>query len=104
MTRLRRFEDAAVAGRLDRLRRSELDLEARLRPAIVGAERAGSWVPTDPSCKRLSLLLRQVHVALAEAEKEHARRGLAGRQPLKPVPLTRGGRTSSVLGPKTTNP
>lgn len=102
MTRLHRFEDAALSGRLARLRRSEADLEARLEASIANAERSGRWAPSDPSCKRLSLLLRRVRTELSEAEREHARRRLNVSPRVKP--LTRNGRVSSVLGPKVTSP
>ena len=100
MTRLRRFEDKALAGRVERLRRSEFDLQGRLQEGIAEAQRAGRWPATDPACKHLSGLLRKVRLGLRDAENEQARRRTSPDRRVKPLPLTRNGRVSSVLGPK----
>ena len=71
MTRkLAAFEDAALDGRIERLRRSEVDLRERIQARVEEAERQGRWVPSDPVCQRLSGLLRQVQRDLSETEEE----------------------------------
>jgi hypothetical protein len=100
MTRLRRFDDRALAGRVKRLRRSEGDLQARLQASIGEAERAGRWPATDTACKHFSGLLRKVRLDLRDAENEQARRRTSRAGAVKPLSLTRNGRVSSVLGPK----
>jgi hypothetical protein len=102
MTRLRALKDAALESRLGRLRRSEVALKQQLHGQIEQAESAGRRMASDPECQRLSAVLRRVRLELREAESERARRRLTRAGIVKPAPLTRNGRTSSVLGPKQT--
>jgi hypothetical protein len=74
MTRFTAFEDSALEARLERLRRSEVDLQDRVHARIAQAEREGRWVPSDPLYQRLSSLLKQVRDHLDETEQEHQRR------------------------------
>jgi hypothetical protein len=77
MNRFAGFEDSAVKGRLERLRRSEVELEERVRERMRQAEAEGRWVPTDPLYQRLSSALRQVRSELRATETEHQRRSPA---------------------------
>jgi hypothetical protein len=74
MKRFEAFEDSALEARLERLRRSEVDLQDRVHARIAQAEREGRWVPSDPLYQRLSSLLKQVREHLEETQQEHQRR------------------------------
>ena len=74
MKRFEAFEDSALEARLERLRRSEVDLQDRVHTRIAQAEREGRWVPSDPLYQRLSSLLKQVRQHLEETQQEHERR------------------------------
>jgi len=77
MSRFARFEDSAIKGRLERLRRSEVDLQERVQTRMRQAEAEGRWVPSDPVYQRLSSALRQVRNELRETRAEHQRRAAA---------------------------
>jgi hypothetical protein len=98
MTRFRRFEDAALAGRVKRLQRSELDLQARLNEQIAEADRAGRWAPTDPRCRRLSALLKTVRTERQATEQERERRHDAGRPSVKILDANSRSMQSNDLG------
>ena len=74
MERFAAFDDSALEARLERLRRSEVDLQDRVHARIAQAEREGRWVPSDPLYQRLFSLLKQVREHLEQTQQEHQRR------------------------------
>jgi hypothetical protein len=74
MKRFVAFDDSALEARLERLRRSAVDLQDRVHARIAQAEREGRWVPSDPLYQRLSFLLKQVREDLQLTQLEHERR------------------------------
>ena len=74
MKRFKAFEDSALVARLERLARTEVDLQERIQSRIREAELEGRWVPSDPIYQRLALALKQVRSELGAAEQEHLTR------------------------------
>jgi hypothetical protein len=74
MKRFAAFEDSALEARLERLRRSAVDLQDRVHARMAEAEREGRWVPSDSLYQRLSSLLKQVREHLQQTQQEHERR------------------------------
>ena len=75
MRGLATLENAALQARVERLRRSEIDLHERIQMRIVQAESEDRWVPSDPIYQRLSFVLRQVRTEIDATEGEIVRRG-----------------------------
>jgi hypothetical protein len=74
MERFAAFENAALRARLERLRRAERELQARIDFRIAEAEADGRWVPSDPIYQRLAAVLRQVRRELHDTGREYLRR------------------------------
>jgi hypothetical protein len=104
MSRFVAFEDNTLDQRLQRLRRSELNLQARLHAQAAEARRAGHYVAADPDYRRLAAILRSVRRDLQDTTQEQLRRATAAKlQPASRAErprLPQAGRTSERLGPK----
>ena len=105
MSRFVGFEDRALDRRLQRLRRSELDLRERIRTQAAEAERSGRYAAADPAYRRLAVILRTLRWELHETAREQVRR-VSRAQPRPGSPaghaaLATRGRTSDAAGPKT---
>jgi hypothetical protein len=74
MERFAAFENSTLQARLERLQRTELDLQERISTRIEQAEAEGRWILSDPLYQRLSSVMRQVRAELRQAEHEHLRR------------------------------
>jgi len=118
----RNLSDSRLHEELERLRRDIQDFEGRAHRQMLVLEAEERFSRSEPLYQRLASIRDHLKRQLREAQEEVDRRararatrskpavraavaswfGARGRQPSKPVPLTRGGRRSSVLGPKTT--
>jgi hypothetical protein len=118
----RDLSDSRLHQEMERLRRDIQDFEGRTHQQTLVLEAEGRFSRSEPLYQRLASIRDYLKRQLREAQEEVDRRarararrskpsvrtalaswfGARGRQPSKPVPLTSGGRTSSVLGPKTT--
>lgn len=106
MSRFVAFEDRALNRRLQRLSRSEIELEKRIKTHAAEAKRAGHYVPADPAYQRLAAILRTVRRELDDTAQEQLRRE-GGTNPhprarVKQLVPPRG-RTTERLGPKVTS-
>ena len=100
MSRFAAFEDRELDRRLQRLTRSELELQARIKSHAAQAEGAGCYAAADPAYQRLAATLRTVREALHETAQEQLRRR-SGTNPSRRSHMKRGvlpasGRTSGV--------
>ncbi len=74
MKRFAAFENSALIARLNRLARTEVDLQERIHARVRQAELEGRWVPSDPIYQRLASALKQVRSELRDTEQEHVTR------------------------------
>ncbi len=74
MKRFAAFEDSALMARLQRLARTEIDLQERIQTRIREAELERRWVSSDPAYQRLAAALKQVRNELRDTEQEHLTR------------------------------
>lgn len=70
---LRKLDDNALGGLIDRLRRNELDFEERLAARLQAVADPG-MPASDPLYQRLRFTLKGLGVQRAEAERELAQR------------------------------
>ena len=80
MNRFSAFEDAALQRRIERLERTEHDLQQKVMTRILKVEAEGRWLRSDPQYQHLSSVLKKVREDLRDTEDELVRRAPAMRQ------------------------